>query len=969
MIDQFIKKIVVLAGVAVLLAPLTVSAGELSPGLARAASTVGASATVDSLVEVVVFLDDYESKETVYKVSQTSGLSRNDRAKQIIHQLKSYQSPYKQQVLDFVRSHSSSVITEHWIVPAITISIPVSQVEALSEIDGVKLVVENADLIFESPVKVVSTLSTSTTAVSSQLQMLGVPELWRRGLKGKGRLVCSFDTGVEQSHPALASKWRGNSSSLEAAWHSTIAPDTLPYDLAGHGTHTMGVMVGSTDADTFGVAPAAQWITAGVVDQGRTLSMTISDILGAFQWTLNPDGDFNTTDDIPDVILNSWGIPRGLFSPCDDTFWGAIDNVEAAGIVTIFAAGNEGPEPKTMRNPADRASTPINSFAVGAVDNAKVITAFSSRGPSSCDTTQVKPEVVAPGVDILSSYKGGGYALMTGTSMAAPYIAGMVALLREYNPDVTVEQIKQAFLSAAEDLGTVGEDNAYGHGFVNAARILDYIPLPSTDELEIVSYQISGDGVAFPGETFDLQLVLANSSGNVEALSGIIVADDIPGVTLISQSADFFFGTGGTLANNDPLFTIGFDSSLYHGQRIDLHLLLSPNGFDITDTIAFQLTVGLPPKGEIATHNNGKVKISVSDFGQFGFAPGSAYNALGDGFCYDGSSNLLYEAGLIVGSSDTRLAKSVRNESGIFEPSDFMPIVSLSDAWIGDDGGTHRRAIFTDGNSLVPLNVTQETISFDNVSDQELLFIKYTLINKSLEKLTNLHFGFLMDFDLSDNDAVVIDGTANMIYQQSSDGLYVGLVALENVAGFQALANGTAKTGFDQTQLFEMISSTISSTTAGVAGDVMFVSSSEPFIIDQQKSVNVVVALVGGHDLTQLYENVKRAQTVYELSSSLAGDGNSLPASIKLYQNYPNPFNPSTRIAFSLVEPGDVSLDIYNVLGQRVQTLHSGYLSTGLHQFEWDATDERGQRVASGVYFYRIEGPSSSATKKMVLLK
>ncbi|MEW6411618.1 MAG: S8 family serine peptidase [Candidatus Zixiibacteriota bacterium] len=968
MTGRFIKKTVIAAGTWIVLA-CSASGGELTPGLAKAFASVSAYSTADTLVEVVVFLDDYEPKEAVYKVSQAAGLSRSERAWQVIDRLKSYRSPYKEQVLDYVMDQEGAVVKEHWIVPAITVSVPVSRLAGLADIDGIKLVVENVDLVFESPVKTTLDVSTLTTSVSTQLEILGVPELWKRGLRGKGALVCSFDTGVEQSHPALASKWRGNRSSLESAWYSTVAPDTLPYDLVGHGTHTMGIMVGSTEADTFGVAPSAEWITAAVVDQGRTLSMTISDILGAFQWSLNPDGDFSTTDDIPDVILNSWGIPRGLFIPCDDTFWGAIDNVEAAGIVTIFAAGNEGPEPRTLRNPADRASTPVNSFAVGAVDNAKMITSFSSRGPSSCDTTQVKPEVVAPGVDIRSSYKGGGYALMTGTSMAAPYLAGMVALVREYNPEATVEQIKYAFLSAAEDLGVVGQDNAYGHGFVNASRILDYIPLPSTDELEIASLVISGDGLAFPGETFELQLTLTNSAGNIDGLAGTIGTESVSGVTLDVESSYFYFGTGGTIAISAPPFVMTFDSSLYHGQQVDFSLLISTDGQEIFDTIPFQITVGLSPKGVIASHQNNKMKISVSDFGQFGFAPGSAYNALGDGFCYDGSDNLLYEAGLVIGSSDSQMANSVRNEAGLFEPSDFTPIVSLSEAWIGEDGGTHRRAVFTDGHSTVPVNITQETISFDNLDDQELLILKYTLTNKSLERLTNLHFGFMMDFDLSESDEIGVDESINMIYQKSEDDLYVALLALENVLGFQALMNGETKTGFDATQLYDLISATTSMSSASAGGDMMFASSSGPFIIDQQKSINVVVALVSGHSMIQLYENVRRAQSIYELSSSLAGDDSSLPRSMKLYQNYPNPFNPTTRIAFSLSEAGETSLEIFNVIGQKVRSLHSGHLTAGLHQFEWDGTDEYGHRVASGVYFYRLESHSATDTRKMVLIK
>jgi subtilisin family serine protease len=243
----------------------------------------------------------------------------------------------------------------------------------------------------------------------------------------------------------------------------------------------MGLLVGAVDNDLFGVAPGAEWITAGVIDQGRPNNATIYDILMAFEWTLNPDGDTNTTNDVPDVISNSWGIPKGLFEHCNEIFNIAIDNVEAAGIVVVFAAGNEGcypPNncttfnvPRTLRSPADRASTPINSFAVGAISNSKTIANFSSRGPSSCNGA-IKPEVVAPGVRVRSSYRG-GYTDMSGTSMAVPYIAGLAVLYRQYDPDASVEEIKNAIINSCIDLGPLGEDNAYGYGLPDASRLLD----------------------------------------------------------------------------------------------------------------------------------------------------------------------------------------------------------------------------------------------------------------------------------------------------------------------------------------------------------------------------------------------------------------------------------------------------------------------------------------------------------------
>ena len=391
------------------------------------------STSADSLIPIIVFMENEALRANLAVMNSRTDLRRASRIKRTIQKLQSAKAKGADEVLSFLSQTSPAEVIAHWIVPAYSATLSVSDIKRLESLNGVRRIIPDVSLVAMEPVEVTAAPLLSS-AVSAQLQLLNVPQVRTQGFTGKGRLVCSFDTGVEQPHPALSSKWRGNHAPLSSCWFSPVKPNVLPFDAAGHGTHTMGVMVGSTVTDSFGVAPGAEWISAGVIDQGRSLQTTISDIIMAFQWALNPDGDVITTDDVPDVILNSWGIPAGIFDPCDDTFWQVIDNVEAAGIVTIFAAGNEGPEASTIRNPADRASSPFNSFSVGAVDNAKTIGDFSSRGPASCNATQIKPEVVAPGVGVYSSTKGGGYTLMTGTSMAAPYIAGLVALCRPYYP-------------------------------------------------------------------------------------------------------------------------------------------------------------------------------------------------------------------------------------------------------------------------------------------------------------------------------------------------------------------------------------------------------------------------------------------------------------------------------------------------------------------------------------------------------
>ncbi|MFZ1682556.1 MAG: S8 family serine peptidase, partial [Candidatus Zixiibacteriota bacterium] len=442
----------VVAGFVLMIASTVLGTARLDETLQKASDNASVK---DSLVKVVVFLENDASRYQVLLAASDQQMNRATRLKVISSQLRHGMPSNSNIVTQFLQRNSVTSISRHWIVPSITAEIPASQLSNLAQLPGIDQIIQDIPLELVTPVSVSPAPSQGT--IASELQFLGVPSLWLRGITGKGRLVCNFDTGVDAKHPALAGKWRGTHAPLAASTFSMVHPDTLPYDNAGHGTHTMGIMCGSNGTDSFGVAPGAEWINAAVIDQGPDLETTISHILAAFEWALNPDGDTTTTDDVPDVILNSWGLPTlqpSAIAPCSTIFWQAIDNVESAGIVTIFAAGNEGRSgSSTIRNPANRASTPLNSFCVGAIGLDGKIADFSSRGPSSCDATQIKPEVVAPGLSIRSSTKGGGYAYMSGTSMAAPYIAGMVALCRQYNPDATVEQIKTAFIRAAQDLG------------------------------------------------------------------------------------------------------------------------------------------------------------------------------------------------------------------------------------------------------------------------------------------------------------------------------------------------------------------------------------------------------------------------------------------------------------------------------------------------------------------------------------
>ncbi|MCX6835053.1 MAG: S8 family serine peptidase [candidate division Zixibacteria bacterium] len=925
------------------------------------------SAVSDQHRSVLVFLEHDKLGDQLNRAATASKMNRAQRLKAVTRNLESYRPSGVDRVEKFLKEHSTTEVARYWIVPAFTATLSDTEIGDLRVFPGVRDIVPNESVELIAPVEVRAADALATSS-SSHVAMLNVPPLWARGITGLGRLVCSFDTGVESNHLALSGNWRGNHASLSACWFSTIAPLSAPYDKADHGTHTMGTMVGVAGSDTIGVAPGAEWITAGVVDQGKSLSATFSDILAAFQWALNPDGDTATTDDVPDVILNSWGVPASMFSPCDETFFTAIDNVEAAGIVCVFSAGNEGPATSSLRNPASRASSPLNAFSVGAVDNAKVIASFSSRGPGGCGYTAIKPEIVAPGINVRSAAKDGGYKLMSGTSMAAPFIAGLVALCRQYNPDATVEEIKWAIINSAQDLGPIGEDNSYGYGLPDASRMLDFLSNPETPRFRLSGYSISGDGIALPGESFDVQITLTRTTGTAENVIARLDAD-APGISIPNDSVAYYFGLAGTTSLGDAPFRVQFDQALIHGQKAPLTLRILDEHGRVFDSLHIEVPVGFKPNGAIADLADGKLQFTVSDFGQYGLAPGSIYNVGGRGFSYDGSENLLYEAGIIIGRSQMQLSSSVRAADGSFMPSDFIPEAPLSEELTNADGVAYRTARFADAMAdiSIPVAITQYSADYAPVGEDGIIIMRYRLVNTSLTTLNDLFFGFFSDFDMpGGSDQTNYDPSLGLLTLNGNSGPMVGIVGLSGLPECRTMSNDSAKSGFTRQQQFELIS-TPGVVTSG--GDIMSAISGGPFRLSPGDSVEVAIALIAGASGQEVTERAIRARELYLAPTDVDHPDGDLPDSYVLYQNYPNPFNPTTTIDFELPVSGNVQLRVFNMLGQTVRELQSGWLTAGTHQVEWDGLSDSGQDVASGVYFYRLTAEKCSRGRKMILLR
>jgi bacillopeptidase F len=292
------------------------------------------------------------------------------------------------------------------------------------------------------------------------IESIGAPKLWRLGYTGQGVVVATMDSGVDVNHPDLAASYRGGSNS----WFDPYGEHPEPYDADGHGTHVMGVLVGKNSGGTaIGVAPDAQWVAVKIFRDAGTA--VLSRIHQGFQWLLDPDGD-PSTDDAPDIINNSW-VLHGTEDVCNLEFEADIAALKAADIAVISAGGNTGPYPHSSVSPANNPS----GFAVGGLDEYDLPAFFSGRGPSACGGS-IYPQVAAPAVGIRTADLTFGLPLafyidVSGTSFAAPHVAGAMALLKSAFHRLTVPELEAAVLHAARDVSDPGPDNESGYGLLN----------------------------------------------------------------------------------------------------------------------------------------------------------------------------------------------------------------------------------------------------------------------------------------------------------------------------------------------------------------------------------------------------------------------------------------------------------------------------------------------------------------------
>jgi hypothetical protein len=491
----------------------------------------------------------------------------------------------------------------------------------------------------------------------------------------------------------------------------------------------------------------------------------------------------------------------------------------------------------------------------------------------------------------------------------------------------------------------------------------------------------NGDGIIEAGDDVEIKLNFMNYLNPLSTLSAVIttVSSDVT----ITQS-QFTTTNKGTLEefnNSGNEFKFSVNQNSANDKEIFFKITYSDGTYSDFELIS----VFINPTYKTQSGNN--ISFTITSKGTLAFNDYPT-NAQGSGFTFMKGKNLLFEAGLMYGTSETNLISSVRSSNSDKQSDDFHPLsfVQINNPGvIADQEGS---STFNDNNAGVQkfnIETDLNSYSFSDSGNDNYIILKYTFKNNSDINYSNFYTGIFFDWDIDeegyDKNITRFNSQNNFgyIYHSDENKPFIGMALLTNATtGFYGIQNDTSNNsdvsiyyGFTDKDKWKTLSNGLGKTDAGPA-DVSCVISAGPYQLQANSTLEVAFSISAGIDLNSIINSVKNSREKYSsVISDVKEKEDELPIEFSLSQNYPNPFNPSTTIEYSIPSKEQlgatmqiVTLKVYDILGREVAVLVKKAQAPGNYRVVFDASS-----ISSGVYLYKLTYDNFVGSKKLIFLK
>lgn len=712
--------------------------------------------------------------------------------------------------------------------------------------------------------------------------------------------------------------------------------------MIGHGVHVSGISSASVD-DGIGIA--------GVGYKTKFMPIKVDDEYGGFVKAY--EAIVYAADHGCDIINCSWGGRFGEGQFGQDIITYATINQNC---LVVAACGNDNNENTFW--PASYKYV----LSVAATDSMDVKWAGSTYGKNI--------DISAPGTFIYSTWNGGYYITSHGTSMAAPVISGCAAIVKAYYPNFTALQIGEQLKTTADNIDTIPGNLPYaekmGAGRANLHRALLVNNRPSVrllnhevlDKNESMSYydtiDVKCEFINYLSPTSNLSISLTSSSQFV----GIVPGDLNVGTLQTLQSANnystpFKIVVYPSIPDNHYVeFKLTYTDGSYHAVEYFSHIF-HPEFLNIKTEF-------------ISTTIASNSKIAYNDY---------TYSE-GIGFKYKNGISLISTAGLVVGTSSSKVSDNIKGDTGY--DSDFSAVKKISGLLNPKFCDNAYRSVFSDSASTQPkldIEVTQDVYTCDSSQDAKYLIYEYKIKNKSNAQIAGLYAGIYVDWELlpSHKNRISYDANYKMGYTYATTGgQYAGIKLLTSTPvihyAFDNNGDDNSINIYDGLPNYEkFIALTTIRNNAGLTNpdgnDVTDMMSSGPFIIPIGDTITVAFALMVGDHLLDLRKTAQAAYDKYYNTASVK-ETNTIPKEMFLGQNYPNPCSNITSIMFYVPNNEFVELAVYNLLGEKVKILYNSKANS-----DWQSAKFNTSELEKGIYFYSLTTSKKRITKKMTICK